>query len=97
MFTIENALKDLVDYSYDGVRYNANGETSVNVVSIEGTTNAAGTTVKINADNYDTLKSTAIAAGMTLNVTKITVSFPYEGFTLTQTVAINGNPSITTK
>ena len=95
--TIENALKALVDYSYDGVRYNANGDTSVNVVSIEGTTNATGSTVKIDAKNFNTLKDTPITAGKTLNVTKITVSFTYEGFTLTQTVAINGNPSITTK
>ena len=53
--------------------------------------------VKIDGSNYDTFKTQTLAANMTLNVTKITVSFTYEGYTLTQTVAVNGNPSITAK
>ena len=96
--TIEDALTNLVDYSYDGVTYNKDN-TPVQVVSIEGTTNASYNTsrVKIDGSNYDTFKTQTLAANMTLNVTKITVSFTYEGYTLTQTVAVNGNPSITAK
>ena len=96
--TIEDALANLVDYSYDGVTYNKDN-TPVQVVSIEGTTNAYNNTsrVKIDGSNYDTFKTKALAANTTLNVTKITVSFTYEGYTLTQTVAVNGNPSITAK
>ena len=97
--TIEDALANLVDYSYDGVTYNKDN-TPVQVVSIEGTTNAyynSTSRVKIDGSNYDTFKTKALAANTTLNVTKITVSFTYEGYTLTQTVAVNGNPSITAK
>jgi len=96
--TIEDALANLVDYSYDGVTYNKDN-TPVQVVSIEGTTNAYNSIsrVKIDGSNYDTFKIKALAANTTLNVTKITVSFTYEGYTLTQTVAVNGNPSITAK
>ena len=96
--TIEDALANLVDYSYDGVTYNKDN-TPVQVVSIEGTTNAYNiiSRVKIDGSNYDTFKTKALAANTTLNVTKITVSFTYEGYTLTQTVAVNGNPSITAK
>ena len=96
--TIEDALANLVDYSYDGVTYNKDN-TPVQVVSIEGTTNAYNSIsrVKIDGSNYDTFKTKALAANTTLNVTKITVSFTYEGYTLTQTVAVNGNPSITAK
>ena len=96
--TIEDALANLVDYSYDGVIYNKDN-TPVQVVSIEGTTNAYNiiSRVKIDGSNYDTFKTKALAANTTLNVTKITVSFTYEGYTLTQTVAVNGNPSITAK
>ena len=97
--TIEDALANLVDYSYDGVTYNKDN-TPVQVVSIEGTTNAyynSTSRVKIDGSNYDTFKTKALAANSTLNVTKITVSFTYEGYTLTQTVAVNGNPSITAK
>ena len=95
---IEDALANLVDYSYDGVTYNKDN-TSVQVVSIEGTTNAYYNTskVKIDGSNYNTVKTQTLAANTTLNVTKITVSFTYEGYTLTQTVAVNGNPSITAK
>ena len=96
--TIEAALASLVDYSYDGVTYNKDNN-PVQIVSIEGTTNAAYNTskVKIDGSNYDTFKTETLSANTTLNVTKITVSFTYEGYTLTQTVAINGNPSITAK
>ena len=96
---IEDALANLVDYSYDGVTYNKDN-TPVQVVSIEGTTNAyynSASRVKIDGSNYDTVKTQTLAANTTLNVTKITVSFTYEGYTLTQTVAVNGNPSITAK
>lgn len=72
---ISAALASQIQFSYDGVKYGADGDQSANIVAVEGYSNTTGIVTpigsygKVNKDNMNT----PLAAGATVDVTKVTV------------------------
>ena len=72
---ISAALASQIQFSYDGVKYGADGDQSANIVAVEGYSNTTGIITptgsygKVNKDNMNT----PLAAGATVDVTKVTV------------------------
>ena len=72
---ISAALASQIQFSYDGVKYGADGDQSANSVAVEGYSNTTGIVTpigsygKVNKDNMNT----PLAAGATVDVTKVTV------------------------
>ncbi|MDD6481249.1 MAG: Ig-like domain-containing protein [Lachnospiraceae bacterium] len=67
--SIQAALASVIQFSYDGKKYGADGDYTADIVSIEGYSNVVGGNGKITADNM----STALTSGKTADITKVTV------------------------
>lgn len=67
--SIQASLASVIQYSYDGVKYGADGDQSATIIAIEGYSNVIGGNGKITADNM----TTVLPSGKTADVTKVTV------------------------
>ena len=67
--SIKDALASVIQFSYDGKKYGADGDYAADIVSIEGYSNVVGGNGKITADNM----STDLTSGKTADITKVTV------------------------
>ena len=67
--SIQASLASVIQYSYDGVKYGADGDKSATIIAIEGYSNVIGGNGKITADNM----TTVLPSGKTADVTKVTV------------------------
>lgn len=53
--SIQASLASVIQYSYDGVKYGADGDQSATIIAIEGYSNVIGGNGKITADNMTTV------------------------------------------
>ena len=67
--SIQASLASVIQYSYDGVKYGADGDQPATIIAIEGYSNVIGGNGKITADNM----TTVLPSGKTADVTKVTV------------------------
>ena len=68
--SIQASLASVIQYSYDGVKYGADGDQSATIIAIEGYSNVIGGNGKITADNMTTA---VLRSEKTADVTKVTV------------------------
>ena len=68
--SIMASLASVIQYSYDGVKYGADGDQSATIIAIEGYSNVIGGNGKITADNMTTA---VLPSEKTADVTKVTV------------------------
>ena len=68
--SIQASLASTIQYSYDGVKYGADGDQAARIVAVEGYSNGVrATNGKVDASNMNTV----LASGKTVDVTKVTV------------------------
>ena len=68
--SIQASLASVIQYSYDGVKYGADGDQPATIIAIEGYSNVIGGNGKITADNMTTA---VLRSEKTADVTKVTV------------------------
>ena len=68
--SIQASLASTIQYSYDGVKYGADGDQAATIVSVEGYSNGVlAANSKVDATNMNTV----LASGKTVNITKVVV------------------------
>lgn len=68
--SIQASLASTIQYSYDGVKYGADGDQAANIVSVEGYSNGvSATNSKVDVANMNTV----LVSGKTVNITKVVV------------------------
>ena len=96
--SIQASLASTIQYSYDGVKYGADGDQAATIVSVEGYSNGvAAQNGKVNAANMNEV----LASGKTVNITKVVVRVDFHNaagtFVGTVNREVNVALSFTTK
>ena len=72
--TIQNALASVIQFSYAGDKYGADGDYAADIIAIEGYSNVIGGNGKITKDNMDT----TLSSGKTADITKVKVRVAFK-------------------
>ena len=72
--SIQNALASVIQFSYAGDKYGADGDYVAEITAIEGYSNVIGGNGKITKDNM----STSLTTGKTADITKVTVKVAFK-------------------